>query len=297
MTIEASNVNYDFQFCESIGHIPAGETTLAAPKKSAPKARSTRSGIACFLFFAFAVGLQASSLGVAVNGTCADGSCPATPLAFNANDALNVDFTTTLPDGDTYLIDGSFTGSNTSDGEGFSANHLFQVTYEGNATGGASAADTVTVAAFYSFQASIGSVDASRDVLGAFGPTIASSSSASSCLNGTLGCVGPLKPPASFDVGTSSFVVDNTDGAFIWDPTYTNNFGAGSAVGSYIVWGQTAALPPPTGAPEPASLGLIVLGLGMIFTARRTRRPREVNTGVGPSPGRSELAQPLPGRS
>jgi hypothetical protein len=230
------------------------------------------------LIFGFVMAMSISaaygdSLGVAANGTCEVGSCPAVPLALNSSGALSVDFSVTLPDGDEYLINGSFSGADTDNGDGFSANHLFQITYEGNATGGPSAADTITVEAFYGFDTTLASVDASRDVLGAFGPTIAASSSASSCLNGTLGCVGPLKPPASFDVGTSGFVLDASAGTFLWDPTYTNNFGAGSPVGSYIVWGQTAALPPPP-APEPASFVMLALGLGGIFIGRRAHRSR-----------------------
>ncbi len=106
---------------------------------------STRPGVACFVFFVFAVSLQASSIGVAVNGTCEEGSCPATALAFNSTDTLPMNFTTTLSDGDTYLIDGSFETVNNSNGSGFSNTKLFQVTYEGNTTGGASGADSVNV--------------------------------------------------------------------------------------------------------------------------------------------------------
>jgi hypothetical protein len=229
-------------------------------------------GIACFVFLAFAAMLHASSIGVAVNGTCAEESCPAVALPFSSTDVLSMDFTTTLPDGDTYLIDGSFTGSNSGDGS-FSTNHLFQITYEGNAVGGVSAADTITVEAYYDFVSTV-AVDFDRDLIGAFGPTIAASSSASSCVdagvNGVVGCLGPVTPPGSFGP-TTSFSLNSSGGAIVFDPIFSNNFGAGSPVGSYIVWGQAAALPAPS-VPEPAPLTLLTMGLGLIFIARRARR-------------------------
>jgi hypothetical protein len=101
-----------------------------------------RSNSVVFAFlFAVTVAAYADTVGVSVNGTCEAGSCPASPLSFNSMDNLPVDLTVTLPDGDTYLIDGSFSGTNNADGSGFTVSHLFQVTYEGNATGGPPAAD------------------------------------------------------------------------------------------------------------------------------------------------------------
>jgi hypothetical protein len=228
--------------------------------------------VVLFLFFVLAATLSANTIGVAVNGTCEAGSCPPQQFPFSSSNTLSVDSTVTLADGDMYLIDGSFTGSNDSDGGSLANGYLFQVTYEGNGTAGASAADTVTVEAQYAFQTTSGSGSFFEGLLGAFGPTIARSSSASSCVNGTLGCLGPVSPPGSFDLAGTSFPLNSTGGSFIFNPAFTSNFGAGSPVGSYIVWGQTAALPTPT--PEPASLALLALGLGGIFIAQRARTRR-----------------------
>jgi hypothetical protein len=139
--------------------------------------------------------LHADTIGISVNGTCEAGSCPATPLPFNSTVTLPFDLTVTLPDGDSYLINGSVTATNNSNGGGFSASHVFQVTYEGNGVGGPSAADTISVEQFNQFQTTVSSVIFNRDVIGAFGATIAATSSISSCVNDVLGCVGPAKPP------------------------------------------------------------------------------------------------------
>jgi hypothetical protein len=203
MTIKASNVN-GFRFRESIGNIPASETTPAVPKKSISKARLTPLAIAFLVFVAFAAALNASSIGVAVNGVCEAGSCPPTSIPFNSTQTLPFNFTFGLPDGDTYLIYGSFTGTDNSNGSGASNAYDFQVTYEGNAIGGPSAADTITVQRDADFQTSISSADFVTTLLGAFSPGIAASSSASTCFGGTLACLGPATPPGSFDRTRSS---------------------------------------------------------------------------------------------
>jgi hypothetical protein len=188
-----------------------------------------------------------------------------------------VNFGVTLADGDEYIINGTFTGSNDGTGAGFLANHDFRVTYAGNANGGPSAADTVVVEGFYSFQTALASVGEGRGVIGSFGPTIAATSSASSCVNGAVACLGAFAPPGSFEQFSGAFTVNSAGGAFAYDPTFTSNFGAGSAVGSYILWGQTTAaptLPTPTSTPEPASAGLIALGVAGIFVRLGAGRVR-----------------------
>jgi len=218
----------------------------------------------------FAAALHAGTIGISVNGTCEGGSCPGLPLPFSTSETLPFDFLYTLANGDTFLIDGSFTDNNNSDGSGANNSYAFQVTYEGNPTGGLSGADTITVQRDAEDATSVSSADFFTTLFGAFGGSIASSSSASTCFGGTLACLGPVTPPGSFDQDSSTFAITNSGGAFVDNKTFVNTFGAGSPVGSYIVWGQTTATVPPT--PEPASLGLIALGLGGMMALRGRRK-------------------------
>jgi hypothetical protein len=214
-------------------------------------------------------GAYGETMGVAVDGTCEAGSCPATGIPFNSTDTLPFDFTFALPDGDTYLIYGSFTGTNDGDGGG-SNTYGFEVVYEGNPGGGPSAADTITVQRDAAFQASLDSIDFFTSFIGAFSPGIGAASSASTCFDGSFGCLGPAVSPGSFDEDSSPFSIANTAGVFDDNKTFVSNFGAGSPVGSYIVWGQTDALPAPS-APEPASFAMLALGIGGIVIGRRAR--------------------------
>jgi hypothetical protein len=235
--------------------------------------RFVRAADVCLALSFFAGLLNASSIGVAVNGTCEAGSCPPAALAFNSNANLSVDFAVTLTDGDEYVINGAFTGSNDGNGGGFLANHDFRVTYEGNAKGGASAADTIAVEGDYSFETTLATVLEGRGVIGSFGSTIAASSSASSCVNGTLACLGPFTPPGTFQQFSGAFYLNSVAGAFDYDPTWTANFGAGSAVGSYVLWGTTTPAPPPlTLTPEPAFLSPIGMLVLVVLGWRRSRR-------------------------
>jgi hypothetical protein len=223
-----------------------------------------------FLLFGVTATLNASTIGVAVNGICDAGSCPAAALSLNSSASLSADFTVTLADGDRYLVNGSFSGSNDSNGGGFSASHDFEVTYEGNAHGGASAADTVAVEGYYSFATTLATVGEGRGVIGAFGPTIAPSSSASSCLNGAIACLGPFTPPGEFLQFSGGFSLNSSGGEFVYDPTWTSNFGAGSAVGSYIIWGPSAPPPPPPpSAPEPRFLLPVGISALAVFAFRK----------------------------
>jgi hypothetical protein len=90
-----------------------------------------------------------------------------------------VDFSFTLPDGDSYLVYGSLTSTNASNGAE-SNTYDFQITYEGNSTGGPSAADTITVERYAAFQASLSSQSFYTSFIGAFSSGIVASRSASS---------------------------------------------------------------------------------------------------------------------
>ena len=212
--------------------------------------------LACF--FAFVGGLNAGNndFGVTVNGRCEkDTSCPPVPLPYNTANTLAVTFTHTLSNGDKYQISGLAWGSSNSNGGYLPGSTLFQVTYEGNATGGASAADTVTVEWPWGAQTGYGYGYFGYNLTGAFSPDIAASSSATGCLNGTPNCQGPFTPPGSFNNGTETYTLDASGGAFTFEPSWTCNFGAGSPVGSSVVFGYSQTALPPTIAGLSASAG------------------------------------------
>jgi hypothetical protein len=217
--------------------------------------------------------LRAGNIGVAVNGTCDAGSCPAVPLPYNSTATLPFDISLTLADGDEYLIYGSMTEFNNSNGTVASNTYAFQVTYEGNASGGPSAADTINVERYNGAETSLAVASYYVSFIGGFSPGIAATSSASTCFDETLTCLGPANPPGSFDTDSYPGLLDSANGAFTFDKVFTSNFGAGSPVGSYIVWGQTAPLPPPSSVPEPGYTLTLGLGLGGIFL-RKIRRSR-----------------------
>jgi len=199
--------------------------------------------LACILAFATAANAANSYWGVSVNGKCFNGtSCPAELLPYNTTVTLPVTYTFTLPNGDKYLLNGSSWGSNNNNGSYLPAAGVFQITYQGNSAGGASAADTITVDWYLAFESIYSSCNCEFDLSGAFSPDIAASSSVSACFNGSTDCQGPYVPPGSFNEGGTIYNVPTA--GFV--ESYTINFGAGSAVGSYIVFDQSVALPLPT---------------------------------------------------
>jgi len=214
-----------------------------------------------------AVALRASAIGVSVNGICEAGSCSPDVLPFSTTATLPLAFNLTLPDGDEYLIDGSFKALNDAPGSGFSVQSVFQVTYEGNAGGGSSQADSVNVELFETIAVNSSSVSATEMMHGAFGPTIAGSSTVTQCIDGN--CLGPVSPPGSFDL-TLPISISSSGGSFVFDVLHTSDFGAGSPVGSYIVWGQTTPIAP---APERGYFcGLVALGaIGGIYFKSNSR--------------------------
>jgi hypothetical protein len=200
--------------------------------------------VAYFFVFTSALSAANNNFGIAVDGACKTGtSCPATPLPYNADNTLPVTYTFTLANGDKYLIDGSSTGSNNSNGGYLPLTTTFQVTYEGNGVGGVSQADAITIDWYAAFETTYGYGNFGEGLSGAFGRRIARSSSAKECVNGGS-CLGPVTPPKSFSESTT-FSENSSNGAFMFDVQWTLNFGAGSPVGAYIVLGATAPLRAP----------------------------------------------------
>jgi hypothetical protein len=183
--------------------------------------------------------------GIEVNGSCLSGThCPAVPLPYNTQSTLPVSYKLTLANKDKYLINGTFTCSNNSDGGYLPCSLAFQVTYEGNPKHGNSAEDTITVNWYNASETTYGYGYFTFDLNGAFSQNIADSSSVSGSFDGNAD-QGPFTPPGSFDNGTATYTEDSSGGVFSFNTDYTFTFGADSPEGSYIVIGQTTPLPAP----------------------------------------------------
>lgn len=226
--------------------------------------------LAPFVFsFALAASLHAGNpLAMAVDGVCRVATgCSAAPLPYNGIGGLPETFTETLPNGDKYLINGSWTATNNSNGSNLGFEAIFQVTYEGNAAGGASAADTITVDWYSAFQTPHSEIGFTWYFNGAFSHNVSPSSSVTGCVNGPSSCASPVMPPGSFHA--APFYAQNSSGG-VWsvDAAYTLNFGANSPVGSYIVIGQTTPLLAPkirSFSPEsgPAGTSVTIAGTNL----------------------------------
>ncbi|MGA2133501.1 MAG: hypothetical protein ABSH50_14500 [Bryobacteraceae bacterium] len=195
-----------------------------------------------------ASGASAANIGFQVNGNCLDGSCPSQPLGFSSTASLPLANTVTLANGDVYSITGTLSCANNSNGSLVNVYYLFLVTYRGNAGAscpageicgtGPSQADTLTMDLISAFQTNASSGDFVEILEGTFGSTVAASSSAQICTVGNI-CTPTTNPPGSFDV-SASFPQPPSNGAFYFDFTTTAVFGAGSPVGSYILFDYPA---------------------------------------------------------
>jgi hypothetical protein len=228
-----------------------------------------------------ALDVHAAAFGLDVNGTCKLGTCaPAAMSAFAEGDSLSqpFSFTTTLPNGDEFLVSGLLNASN-SNTEGIVFNDppdaALAIRYLGNPDGGPSHNDTLTVTSTFRFAVSFTSTDFSYFINGGFSPNIASGSSATAIgLNNGVAKVtlGPFTSPGPF---SDSATYDADHGTFVTlGETTISSFAAGSPVGSGIFYGAAAAVP------EPSTHALICVGLALLaFAAKRaSARPQSLST-------------------
>ncbi len=105
-----------------------------------------------------------------------------------------------------------------------------------------------------------------------FGPTVAPGSFFLAAdidpSSGTvLASYGPADFPANLDVARA-YSITAADGAVQDDLVFNTTFAAGSAVGSYALWGGAAA---PPSVPLPAAVWLMLSGLSAVGAMTRRR--------------------------
>jgi uncharacterized protein (TIGR03437 family) len=183
----------------------------------------------------------ADNIGLEINGNCSAGSCPAQALSTGASATLPVATSVTLANGDIYSITGVFASHNIFVAPvpplDFVTTNI-EVVYVGNAGNSPSQADSLTLDLLASYDTALGSIFTTLSLNGSFGPTVASSSSVELCVVGKAFCTDKASPPGAFFpvVETSQATLN---GEFLEDLKYAVYFGAGSAVGSYILINDT----------------------------------------------------------
>jgi uncharacterized protein (TIGR03437 family) len=180
------------------------------------------------------------NIGLGVNGTCVSGTCPAQPLAFGATANLPIAATVTLANGDVYTVTGTMTTANPNS-QGLTFDDSVQVIYAGNGSGGSSQADKLTFDLYAAFQSATATGNFDALAFGLFSPTVATASSVQMCVASS--CSGIANPPAPYSL-SAPFSLAASAGAFFWDVTLTLNFGAGSPVGSFILFSYPAVSVP-----------------------------------------------------
>ncbi len=215
------------------------------------------------LFFALAPTAFAANLGIEINGNCVAGNCAPQALSIGATAALPFSNNVTLTNGDSYSFTGILNTSNAASGSSFSLTYAFVITYLGNSAGGVSQTDALNFDALSAFQSTSPSGNFSQVLTGAFSPGIVSTSRAQVCAGDV--CLGPVSPPGSFNLVGGSYSLTAVDEAFSFDNTFSTTFGAGSPVGSYVLYSYPA-IPAPT---------IFVGGVVPIFSSTNTIQPGE----------------------
>ncbi len=205
---------------------------------------------------------------IQLNGSCEIGVCDYTnPVPFGNSAVESFSLTTTLGNGDVFSIAGTAAANSNSDGTTLPEGVDLQVTYLGNAMGGASLSDTIDVDIFVAFDTDLSSGLFNAGDFGYLGDGLATGSSAYySGYGPTL--QGPFTNPGVFnsDYNTTLSSSNNVIGFEIVSQA---NFAAGSAVDSAFVFGSETA--PVTPTPEPGTIWLLGGSPILVAQLRRSR--------------------------
>jgi hypothetical protein len=225
------------------------------------------------LIFSFAISGITFASSISVNGTCEVGTCNTSDIIpVNGSTSVPFSFIYTFANTDQYHAVGTVASFSTPTLVEISAANI-TLTYLGNSSSTASAADTLVIdfTQYFNTNSSSGSNNSgfefiSGDFTGNYAG--ASSVSAQGFTNGgtAMALMGPFSPPDPFADSRS-----NQPFAFgpvtLFDFRDTVVFGAGSGVGATITLSNTPTTP--SAVPEPATSLYLATGLLFLFLTPR----------------------------
>ena len=229
-----------FEFREAAASSPVAEARRGRRRWLAPAAVA-----ACLVVGVLATRVIGKAPGAAgapsgavrVNGVCMVGNCvsPHT-LELRESATTKFDFVYTCANTDRYQIAGKFVAANSV--AGWST--PYTVTYLGNAQGGPSATDVLTIDLIESFESL--SMDRKRrsgtqGLHGSFDGPIAKTSSMGGYFlydNQPMPMLGPFSPPADFSTQSGAVSLEPLGNPYINAMRRVMTFGAGSGVGAVI---------------------------------------------------------------
>ena len=234
-------------------------------------------GAVITLSASFAANAANNELGIALNGVCRAGSCPASGPISSSSEFLPLAGTLTLSDGDVYKTVVDLAESSMP----LSGERYIQLTYLGQKVGGAlqqvaSQADVIGVDLFRAWPATA-PVKIGNTINGTFADGIAASSSLTASITDLetgviVADYGKFDATSRLFNKAVSFQLASYGAIALSKGSYSLAFGAGSLVGASITIGNPAAVP------ESGTAAMLLLGLASLACKVRRRKSADKST-------------------